>query len=257
MNGNGNGELSEEHTPETGLAGLDAGLVAGAPVEQFLAIIAHELRQPLGPILAAAALLRRDRDGDHAERALQVIERQVRHLERLVDDLLDATRLGQHRMGLSLETVDIRAVVAHAVDSIQPVLEHRDQRLWFTQPDQPAWMSGDPDRLNQIFSNLLQNAVSYNPRGGSVWVDVTSDPERISIRVEDTGSGIPAAVLKENQLFTLFSQGKKSTNAGLGVGLHVVKGLVELHGGTVEAQSLGRDHGSVFVVTFPPAANTP
>ena len=224
--------------------------------DEFLAMLAHELRNPIAPIrYAAARLLTKDQKPERLEWARNVIDRQVDQLTRLVDDLLDVSRITRGRVSLSLEPVEIEAVLARAVEAVRPVIEARQQELSITQPGRRLWVNGDATRLAQAISNLLNNAAKFTPEGGRLGVEVEVEPGEpgwVRIVVSDNGVGIAPAVLPE--IFGLFAQADPSqgrTQAGLGIGLTLVRSFVEMHGGTVTGASEGLGQGSRFTVRLP------
>ena len=221
--------------------------------DEFLALIAHELRNPLAPILySLAALNRTDRGARQQLHAEQVIERQVMHMSRLLDDLLDVSRITRGRLELKRTTVELAAVLDAAIEAARPLLDEKRQRLTVELPEQAVWVEGDPVRLAQVFSNLLINAAKYTDAGGQVQLLAVRAGAEIVITVRDNGAGIAAEVL--SRLFMPFSPGAAAgqhPSGGLGVGLSLVRGLVERHGGRVEARSDGVGRGSEFIVYLP------
>lgn len=225
--------------------------------DQFLAMLAHELRNPLGAILNAATLIQLKGPSEQQRRhALEIIERQVRHQSRMLDDLLNVSRLARGRIQLKMERVDLVQVVRNAVEDIATAFFEAKLALNTKLPPRPVWVQGDPTRLAQIVDNLLHNAGKFTPAGGRVdvllGVDESSQPQRAVIRVRDTGVGIPRDLLP--QLFDQFFQADRSLDrrhGGLGLGLTLVKGLVELHGGEVRAHSPGLGQGAEFLVQLP------
>ncbi|HEX7038012.1 MAG TPA: PAS domain S-box protein [Pseudomonadales bacterium] len=225
--------------------------------DEFLATLAHELRNPLAPIRNALEVL--NVAGDDAAkivRAREIIDRQTRHMVRLVDDLLDVSRITRDRLELRRSTVDLNAVVEQALDVQRAQLEEKALDLNLDLPPHPVTLQGDPVRLAQIVSNLLSNAVRYTPSRGRIAVTVEEQGPDILLRVSDTGAGIPPDQL--HAIFEMFTQIKDHHNVqgGLGVGLTLVKRLVELHGGTVEAFSAGPGEGSEFLVRLPAGTAT-
>jgi PAS domain S-box-containing protein len=218
--------------------------------DAFLAMLAHELRGPLAPLTNALHLLRL-RSGDPAavEQAGGLAERQVRQLARLVDDLLDVSRVAQGKLLLVRQRVDAAAVVAQAVETARPLLEARRHELNVLLPPEPPGLEADPARLVQILSNLLGNAARYTPEGGKVWLCVERDGADVLFRVRDTGVGLTPEMLP--RVFELFGQVQRGAQGGLGIGLALVRGLAELHGGSVLAYSDGPGEGSEFVVRLP------
>jgi signal transduction histidine kinase len=227
---------------------------------EFLAMLAHELRNPLAPLRNAARILKvTATDENAAEKARQIIERQVENISRLVDDLLDAARYASGQVQLRLEPLDLRTIVQDAVEVMRPEFETRRQQLTLALPSQPVPIRGDSTRLDQIFGNLLNNAGKYTHEGGSVQVQVElvavtadTDPAEALIRVRDNGEGIDAKLLP--RVFDLFTQADNSltrTRGGLGIGLNLVRALVARHGGSVNAHSEGAGQGSEFIVRLP------
>ena len=221
--------------------------------DEFLALLGHELRNPLAPLCNSLQLLKLpDIDQTIAARAREMMERQLEHMVRLVDDLLDVSRIMRGRIELRREPLDLSAAIARAVETSQPQLDAEGHRLTVSVAPEPLRIDGDLVRLAQIISNLLNNAAKYTPRGGQIWLSAGREQEHGVIRVRDNGIGIAREVLP--RLFDMFYQAERATNAsrgGLGIGLSLVRGLTELHGGTVEAHSLGVGTGSEFVVRLP------
>ena len=221
--------------------------------EEFLAVLSHELRNPLAPIQTAVDLLEQaGTSGAGSERELAMIKRQVQNLKRLVDDLLDVSRISRGKIELRKELVELAAVVAEAVEAVRPLFDEQHQELHVSIPDEPIFLEADSTRLEQILSNLLINAAKYTPQGGRIWLDVEQFRSEVVIRVRDTGIGIEPELLPK--VFDLFLQGERRvglSHEGGGIGLSLARNLVELHGGTITAHSQGPDMGSEFVVTFP------
>lgn len=217
----------------------------------FLATLAHELRNPLAPIRYAAHLIREDAEPQVLAQARTMIERQSAQMARLLDDLLDFSRLTRDMIELKLGTLDLRHVVEEAVAAALPVLEPMQHRVKLELPQTPLWMSGDATRLNQILGNLLQNAARYTEPGGLIRINALQEGREALICIQDTGMGISAEILPH--IFDLFTQGPgaEKRHVGLGIGLSVVKRLTELHGGTVSAESAGPARGSLFKVRLP------
>jgi signal transduction histidine kinase/ActR/RegA family two-component response regulator len=221
--------------------------------DEFLALLAHELRNPLAPIANAVELMR--------QKALQdeqlvwcrdVIDRQARHLTRLVDDLVDVSRIACGKINLQRQSVDVTDVIGRALETCRPVIDSRRQELVLALPGGRVEVHGDPLRLAQVVANLLNNAARYSDNGRKIWLQVEAAGGEVLIRVKDEGVGIPAELL--SQLFELFTQGEpplERAHGGLGVGLALVRRLVEMHGGSVTAHSEGRGKGSEFVVRLP------
>jgi PAS domain S-box-containing protein len=221
--------------------------------DEFLALLAHELRNPLAPIRTALHLLAVPGvDAPVAARARDVMERQVHHLIRLVDDLLDVSRIMRGKIELRREPVDLADVIARATEAAQPVLDARGQELTVSLPPQPLRLEADPVRLAQVVGNLLNNSAKFTAGAGRITLTAAREGEEVVLRVRDTGIGIPADMLA--QIFEPFVQGDRSLDrarGGLGIGLTLVRRLVDLHGGRVEAHSAGPGQGSEFVVRLP------
>ncbi len=226
---------------------------AGRRKDEFLAMLAHELRNPLAPIRNAMELFRLKGMGElELQWARDVVERQVQQLTRLVDDLLDISRISAGKINLLLERVDLAAVVVRAVEISRPLIDARKHHLECSLPGQAARVTGDPARLAQVISNLLNNAAKYTEEGGRIELSVEASDDQAILRVRDTGVGIAAGMLQH--VFELFAQVHGSgahSDGGLGLGLTLVRSLVELHGGTVLATSAGLGQGSEFVVRLP------
>ncbi|MBW3625619.1 MAG: response regulator, partial [Armatimonadetes bacterium] len=223
----------------------------------FLAMLAHELRNPLAPIRTAASLLRFQSDGTTVQRTSEIIERQTAHLAGLMDDLLDVSRITRGKVSLKKVTLDLTTIISNAVESCRPQIEERGHHLSVSKPEDAVLLDADPDRLEQVLSNLLLNAVKFTPHGGDLGLTVDHVGEEVAIRVWDTGEGMDPNLLPH--VFDLFTQGDRSldrSKGGLGIGLSLVKGLVERHGGKVEAHSDGPGRGSVFTVRLPAHPST-
>jgi PAS domain S-box-containing protein len=221
--------------------------------DEFLATLAHELRNPLAPLRNSLYLLKTaGASGPPLDRALALMGRQVDLLTRLVDDLLDVSRVMRGKIELRAEPVDVGAIAARAVETAQPLLDARRHKLTVAVPDRPVRVQADPVRLAQVIGNLLTNAAKYTEPGGDIRLAVEQADGQAVVRVRDTGIGIAADVLPK--VFELFFQADTSaggTQGGLGIGLTLVRSLVELHGGMVEAHSAGPGRGSTFVVRLP------
>jgi len=224
----------------------------------FLGTLAHELRNPLGALANAVELIRRSGPGDPVgAHALQIIDRQAAALRRLIDDLMDTTRIGAGKMDLQPKLIDLKDVAHAAAASSRPLAQARDQAFEEILIAGPVPVNGDSMRLQQVFANLLDNAFKYTPRNGKIVFNVTTEGGDAIVRVEDTGVGMSADVLpKVFELFTQETASQQISPGGLGLGLPLVRKLVELHGGTVQARSDGRDKGSVFTVRLPLAGAT-
>jgi PAS domain S-box-containing protein len=220
----------------------------------FLAALAHELRGPLGSVRNAVHALRLLNPSEPADatRARDIIDRQTSQMARLVDDLLDISRISQGKVTLHKEPVDLTAVVQQAVETCRPVIEPKRHDLTVSLPAEPVRLQADRARLVQVVTNLLTNAAKYTEAGGQIWLTAERHNGAIVLQVRDTGVGIPAELLP--RLFEMFIQSDRTlarSEGGIGVGLAVVKTLVEMHGGKVEAQSEGPGRGSVFTVQLP------
>jgi signal transduction histidine kinase len=226
---------------------------------EFLSMLAHELRNPLAPIRTAVDVLRLKGDGQpEIEWAREIINRQTKHLVRLVDDLLDVSRITGGKIRLDLEVLNAASVVAAAVETSRPLIEESGHQMTVTLPEEPVWVRCDRVRLAQVLSNLLNNAAKYTQRGGLIALTVERSGGEAVFRVADNGIGISAEMLPK--VFELFTQVERSldrSQGGLGVGLTVVKRLVEMHGGRVEAASSGAGGGSEFTVRLPAIESPP
>jgi signal transduction histidine kinase/CheY-like chemotaxis protein len=220
---------------------------------EFLAMLAHELRNPLAPIRNAMEILAvRGADEAGSRWAREVVQRQVAHLTRLVDDLLDVSRITRGSVALKTERVPVSTLVARAIETSRPLIDSRRQNLAVETGADDAWVDGDLTRLVQAVSNLLNNASKYTAEGGNVGLDVEHLGDSLEIRVWDDGIGIPPHMV--DSIFELFTQVETSldrSQGGLGIGLTLVKSIVELHGGTVRAHSAGTGRGSEFVISLP------
>jgi signal transduction histidine kinase/ActR/RegA family two-component response regulator len=232
--------------------------------DEFLAMLAHELRNPLAPIRNSLHIMKTPGASAEAiEHAQHVSERQVQHLVRLVDDLLDASRIMRGRIELRKETLELAGVIARGIETAQPMIDAQGQELVVSLPQESVWLHADPTRLSQVVSNLLHNAAKFSQPGGRIWLTALEQNNMAVISIRDEGVGIRGDLLP--QIFDLFIQGDPSlerTRSGLGIGLTLVRKLVEMHGGTVTARSEGPGKGSEFIVSLPgvqarPAAATP
>jgi signal transduction histidine kinase/ActR/RegA family two-component response regulator len=221
--------------------------------DEFLAMLAHELRNPLAPIHNAVQLMRLKELGDpQVAWSRDVIERQVVHLTRLVDDLLDVSRITRGKITLNKEVIELTTLVARTVETVQPLIEERGHTLTVAIPDGMLAVLGDPTRLTQALGNVLGNAAKYTEGGGRITISATESGPEVEIRVRDSGIGIPAELMPI--IFNLFTQLDRSSGraqSGLGIGLALVQRLVEMHGGSVTAHSDGLGRGSEFVIRLP------
>lgn len=241
-------ELQKAHDERTEL--IEKLESANRAKDEFLAVLGHELRNPLAPIVTALELVRMKNDGV-LPREHQLMERQVKHLVRLVDDLLDVARITRGKVELKEQTCKIGEVVSKAIEMADPLFEKRRHRLTVDVPQSISWW-GDPTRLAQVVANLLTNAARYTAPGGDVRVVATANDGEIRIAVSDNGIGIEPELLED--IFTMFVQSvadDERAAGGLGLGLTLVKSLVELHGGAVTAHSEGLGRGSTFEVRLP------
>ncbi len=221
-------------------------------VDEFLATLAHELRQPLAAALAAIEIQKHSPQRDRQERARQVIEQQVRYIARLVGDLSEVSRISRGTIELRRERIDIRAVVREAVLMTESLFERRRHQVVCALGRDPAWVYGDAVRLKQVFSNLLKNAATYTAPGGRIGVTIDDDGTHVRLRFRDNGAGIAADALQ--RIFEIFQRASaRPDGQSSGIGLAVVRRLVELHGGTVSAASDGLGRGSEFTVLLPRA----
>jgi signal transduction histidine kinase/ActR/RegA family two-component response regulator len=221
--------------------------------DEFLATLAHELRNPLAPIRNSLHILRLSSGGNSAaEQVCEMMERQVGTLVRLVDDLMEVSRITRGKVELRLEPVELAGVIRSAVEASRPLIEAAGHQLAISLPTEPLLIHGDPVRLAQVFSNLLNNAARYMNEGGQIWLGARQESGQAIVSVRDTGIGIAAETLPV--IFNMFTQVDRSTRraqGGLGIGLTLVRTLVEMHGGQVEAHSPGLGLGSEFVVRLP------
>ena len=224
---------------------------------EFLATLAHELRNPLAPIRAAVKILQIKASANpESQSALEVIERQTRQMARLIDDLLDVARITSNKLELRREQIELREVLNAAVETSRPLIEQRGHKLSVRAASAPIHIDGDPVRLAQVISNLLNNAAKYTERGGRIWLTATRKGNEAVIKVRDTGIGIPAEVLPQIfQMFTQVDRAIHGSEGGLGIGLTLVKRLIEMHGGTIMAYSDGRGKGSEFIMRVPMASS--
>jgi signal transduction histidine kinase len=221
--------------------------------DEFLAMLGHELRNPLAPIRNAVQVMRKIGISDaKLAWARDVVDRQACHLTRLVDDLLDVSRIIRGKITLHKSSINIAAVIEQALETSKPLIDGRQHELAVSLPKEPIRVYGDPVRLAQVVSNVLNNAAKYTPSGGKIGLTVTRESGQAVIQVRDTGEGIPAHLLP--RLFELFTQAERTidrSQGGLGIGLTIVQKIVELHGGYVEAHSDGPGRGSEFLIRLP------
>jgi signal transduction histidine kinase/CheY-like chemotaxis protein len=221
--------------------------------DEFLATLGHELRNPLAPLLTSLQLLRTAGfDGPHVSRVLAVMERQVDHLVRLVDDLLEVSRITRGLVRIRREPVDLTTVLRSAVETSRPIVEAQGHELTIDLPAEHLTLIGDALRLTQVFANLLTNAAKYTNPGGHIWLTVTPAAGFVRVCVRDNGIGIPPAHLATVfDMFVQVDRESRRAQGGLGIGLTLARSLIEMHGGQVEARSAGAGAGSEFIVTLP------
>ncbi|HSY95697.1 MAG TPA: ATP-binding protein, partial [Steroidobacteraceae bacterium] len=224
--------------------------------DEFLATLAHELRNPLAPIRYASQLLKPGTPPEMAADARRMIDRQLAHMARLLDDLLDVSRITRGTLDMRRDAVDLRVVLRHAVEAARPLAQAVEHELQVQVPELPLMVRGDETRLIQVIGNLINNAIKFTNAGGAIVVSADVDGPMIVARVRDTGRGISPELLPH--VFEMFTQGESSARqTGLGIGLALAKQMVELHGGRIEAHSDGPGRGSQFRVLLPRAAEIP
>jgi PAS domain S-box-containing protein len=225
--------------------------------DDFIALLAHELRNPLAPLRNGLELIRLSGDaGPAVVKARAMMDRQLTHMVRLIDDLLDVSRITRGKLHLQMGRVSLAEVVAHAVEATGPAIAAARHELTLTLPPEPVHLTADLTRLAQVFGNLLSNSAKYTQPGGRIWLTAEAAGGQVAVTVRDTGIGIPADALPH--VFDMFAQVDRSAereSGGLGIGLALVKGLVEMHGGTVAAASEGAGRGSTFTVRLPALAS--
>ena len=218
--------------------------------DEFLALLAHELRNPLAPLRNGLQVMRlAEGDASVVAQVRGMMERQLEHMVRLIDDLLDISRVNRNKMELRRSRVLLADIVSSAVETSRPMIEDAGHELTVSLPTESVCLDADLTRLAQVFANLLTNSAKYTPRGGHIWLTAKRQGEHVFVSVRDNGIGIPTESLRS--IFDMFSQVDRSierATGGLGIGLALVKGLVEMHGGTVNAESPGMGKGSTFTV---------
>jgi two-component system CheB/CheR fusion protein len=252
-------DLTQEKKVQSELREAERALrEAGRRKDEFLGVLSHELRNPLAPIRNSLYLLERTPPLDErARRAVEIIGRQTAHLSRLIDDLLDVTRISSGKIRLRMARLDLVQLLSKTADDLSWVFGTAGLKLDIDLPEQPLWVDGDATRLSQIAGNLLSNASKFTPRGGTVRLAArvechSAEAPAALIEVADTGTGIEPSMLP--QMFQPFSQAERTverSGGGLGLGLALVKGLVELHGGRVSVTSAGTGQGACFLVALP------
>jgi len=243
---------TEHHQLERAQAQAEALVDLHRRKDEFLAMLSHELRNPLAAITNAVELLDLERDAAFQQKARTIIRRQVGKLVVLVNDLLEVSRVLSGRIQLHQEELDLRGVAQQAVETARTLMDQRKHRLNVALPPEPAWVLGDAIRLEEVIVNLLSNAAKYTPERGDIWLSIEEKGEEVVIRVKDSGVGIAPDLLP--QIFDLFTQAQRTldrSQGGLGIGLTVVRKVIEMHGGTTEAHSSGLGRGSEFIVRLP------
>ncbi|WP_167772527.1 PAS domain-containing sensor histidine kinase [Ramlibacter henchirensis] len=218
----------------------------------FLRTLGHEMRNPLAPLRNASTIIQRTNDDPRADKAVEIILGQIEVLTRLADDLMEVSRLDARKVRLDLQRHDLRVLLRETHDAFRQSAHEKGLNLILMVPKGPLWVDVDRPKFHQAASNLVSNAIKYTPRGGKVWIKATQEGRDVLMRVEDTGLGISAELLP--RLFELFSRGAAAEEAapgGMGIGLSVVRELIDLHGGSVEARSSGAGKGSEFTVRLP------
>jgi PAS domain S-box-containing protein len=246
-------DLTERRRVEQERAARLAAEQANCAKDDFIAMLGHELRNPLAPIVTALQLMKLRNDG-RLSREAQVIDRQVQHMQQLVDDLLDIARITRGKLELKRRAVDVRSVIASAIEIASPLIEQRQHRVDVDVPSRALVVNGDAARLTQVFANLLTNAAKYTDIGGQIWVEARRRGDEIVVSVRDDGNGIDGDFAP--RVFDLFAQAYQGTDrspGGLGIGLALVRQLTEMHGGSVAAYSAGLGYGSTFTVRLPAA----
>jgi signal transduction histidine kinase/ActR/RegA family two-component response regulator len=221
--------------------------------DEFLATLAHELRNPLAPLSNALQLWSFAKTSpDQLEELRAMMQRQIRQMTRLIDDLLDVSRISRGKISLRVERVELRRLLNAALESVQPLIAGNNQRLELALPDEPIFVRGDATRISQVIGNVLHNAAKYTPERGEIAVNMAREGATARISIRDTGCGIPAELL--SSIFEMFQQVDQTLDraqGGLGIGLTLARRLIEMHGGSISAQSAGSGHGSEFVISLP------
>lgn len=226
--------------------------------DEFLATLSHELRNPLAPIRTGLTLLRSAPELADTEKLLEIMDRQLDHLVRLVDDLMDVSRVSRGKIDLRIERIKLQDAVRAAIEASQPFIDAANHEFTFNLPEEDVWLDADLTRLAQILSNLLNNAARYTPPGGKICLTATASSEQVEITILDNGRGIPPDML--SRIFDLFTQVDRKMETpqeGLGIGLALARKLASMHGGDVMAASEGLGHGSRFTVRLPRVGDQP
>jgi two-component system CheB/CheR fusion protein len=224
---------------------------------EFLALLGHELRNPLSSLRSAIDTLKLQASPNQTanQELLALSDRQLRQLTHLINDLQDVARISQGKITLQKRRVALANIVSHAVETIMPLVNHNQQQLAVSLPEQALYLEAEPERLVQVLTNLLHNAVKYTDRGGQLWLRVKQNDNIVEIQLQDTGRGISPELLPK--IFELFFQSRHGAAGGLGLGLTLVQRLVELHGGDIRAFSPGPEQGSTFTIRLPLADSGP
>jgi len=226
--------------------------------DQFLATLAHELRNPLAPIRTGLSLVCDSPDPEVSHKALSIMQRQVGHMVRLIDDLLDVARIKQGKLELKLDRIPLASAIEAAIEASLPAVQRADHTLRTQLTEEALFVDADQTRLAQIISNLLNNASKYTPNGGEIELSVRREGDSVAISVHDNGLGVPSDCLDDVfQMFNQVDQSLHRAQGGLGIGLALVRTLVEMHGGRVEVESAGLNRGSTFTVRLPLAPSEP
>lgn len=237
----------------------EALALANERKNQFMTVLSHELRNPLSTLSMAVSLLERsDEDGGQSGKVVDTMKRQIAHMSRLAEDLLDISRITRGEVSLRSADFDLREAVQDAVEQLSSMATSKGQQILVSLPDAPAWVRGDRVRLVQVFGNLIGNASRYSPTDSLIRVNVVAENGSVDIAIADQGFGISDEL--RPRLFDTYTQGTVATDSrtsGVGLGLAIVKGLVELHGGAIEVDSAGPGMGSTFTVSLPAPSGTP
>ncbi len=245
-------DVSERNRAEEALRNADRRK------DEFLATLSHELRNPLAPLRTGLDLLNMATDVATGVETRRMMERQLCHMVRLIDDLLDLARITSDKLNLRKERVSLQTAVQSAVDASRPIFEASGHVLEIALPPETVWLTADATRLAQVITNLLTNAAKYTPKGGSIELAAMATDREVMVRVTDTGLGIPPEMLDDVfEMFTQVNRNLERAQGGLGIGLALVKRLVQLHGGTIRAESKGLGRGSTFIVRLPLAVERP
>lgn len=223
--------------------------------DEFIAMLAHELRNPLAPVLSGSRVLRLTEDSEIKRKTLDMIDRQLGQMTRLIDDLLDVSRITHSKVLLQLERISVLSVAGAAIEAAQPVMDAGHHQLLVNLPTEDLWLDADPTRLAQVIGNLLNNSAKYSQDGGRITLSCWREADQVVVQVGDSGLGISADMLED--VFVMFRQVNQTldrSQGGLGIGLTLVKRLVEMHNGTVTAESAGARRGSTFTIRLPCAA---